>query len=71
MALKLKVAEQTYTFAELCRILHLPAKRGRELRAAGELPGPDLIVPGGGKKAERWTASRVGFVQAKWNPHAA
>lgn len=67
----MKVAEQTYTFAELCRLLHLPPKRARELRAAGELPGPDVMVPGGGHKSERWTATRVGFVQARWSPHAA
>ena len=68
---RIKVAEQTYSFAELCRILHLPRKRANELRAIGELPGPDVVIPGGGHKGERWTASRIGFVQAKWNPNAA
>jgi hypothetical protein len=63
-----KVAEQTYTFAELCRLLHIPFDRARILRATGELLGPDVIVPGGGRKAERWTATRIALIQAKWSP---
>jgi hypothetical protein len=68
---RVKVAEQTYTFAEVCRILHLPTARARVLKQTGELPGPDVVVPGGGLKAERWTASRVGSVLAKWSPSTA
>jgi hypothetical protein len=61
-----KLAEQTYTFAEVCRLLHLPAKRARELELRGELAGADVVVPGGGRKAERWTASRVGEILCNW-----
>lgn len=68
MSTRTKVAEQTYTFAELCRILHVPPDRARELQGAGELLGPDVVVPGGGKKAERWTATRIALIQANWSP---
>lgn len=62
-----RVAEQTYSLADVCRLLGLPAKRARELMATGEMLGPDVVVPGAGHKAERWTASRVGCIQAKWS----
>lgn len=71
MATAIKVAEQTYTFTDVCRLMHLPAPRARELQAKGELLGPDVIVPGGGRKGERWTASRVSMIQTNWSPHAA
>ena len=66
-----KCAEQTYTFAEVCRLLHLPGPRARELQARGELLSADIIVPGGGHKAERWSASRVMMIQTKWSVIAA
>lgn len=62
-----KVAQQTYTFSELCRLLHVPPTRARELQATGELLGPDIIVPGGGRKGERWSATRIALIQAKWS----
>jgi hypothetical protein len=68
MALHTKVAEQTYTFAEVCRLLHLPPARARALQAIGELLGPDMIVPGGGRKNQRWTASQIALIQARWSP---
>ena len=67
MTTRTKFAEQTYTFAEVCRLLHLPGSRARELQAQGELLSADIIVPGGGRKAERWSASRVMLIQAKWS----
>ena len=33
---RVHVAEQTYTFSELCRLLHLPPYRVRALQATGE-----------------------------------
>ena len=62
-----RLAEQTYTFAEVCRLLHLPPKRARELQQRGELVGADVVIPGGGRKAERWTASRVGEILGNWS----
>jgi len=62
-----KVAEQTYTFTEVCKLLHVPPTRARELQATGELLGPDIVVPGGGRKGERWTATRVAMIQHKWS----
>lgn len=70
MTTRTKIAEQTYTFAEVCRILHVPTDRARQLQAVGELLGPDIIVPGGGHKAERWTATRIALIQARWSPTA-
>lgn len=66
-----KLAEQTYTFAEVCRLLHIPPARARALQASGELLGADLVIPGGGRKGERWTASRIAVIQAKWSTVAA
>jgi len=63
-----KLAEQTYTLSELCRLMHLPIERARELQQSGELLGPDIVVPGGGRKGERWTASRIAMIQARWSP---
>jgi hypothetical protein len=62
-----KLAEQTYTFTEVCRLLHVPPARARALQTAGELLGADVMVPGGGRKGERWTASRIAVIQAKWS----
>jgi len=67
MSPRIRVAEQTYTFSEVCRLLHLPRSRARELQAAGELAGADVVIPGGGRKAERWTASRVGEILRGWS----
>lgn len=66
-----KLAEETYTQADLERILKVPAKRLRALMDAGELLGPDMLVPGGGHKAARWTASRIAEIQKAWRHPAA
>lgn len=59
-------AEQLYTFADLVRLLKVGEDRLRAMRDAHELLPPDIIVPGGGHKAARWSASRVAEIQAGW-----
>lgn len=66
-----KQAEQLYTLADLSRILKVPADRLRAMQAAGHLLGPDTLVPGGGHKAARWSASRVAMIQRSWAIAAA
>ena len=59
-------AEQLYTFADLARLLKVQEDRLRAMRERGEILGPDVIIPGGGHKAARWTASRVAEIQRAW-----
>lgn len=60
-------AEQTYTLAEVSRLLHVPTKRINELVAANEMPPPALQIPGGGHKGRRWLASQLQEVFARWD----
>lgn len=69
--MKDRLPVEMYTQAELQRILKLPRRRLRSLIAGGELLGPDVLVPGGGHKAARWTASRVAEIQRAWRHPAA
>ena len=62
----MREAEQLYTFADLVRLLKVGETRLRAMREAGELLGPDVLIPGGGHKAARWSASRVAQIQAGW-----
>lgn len=59
-------AEQLYTFADLVRLLKVEETRLRRMREQGEILGPDHLVPGGGHKAARWSASRVAAIQRGW-----
>lgn len=59
-------ADQLYTFADLARLLKVQEDRLRAMRDRGEILGPDVIVPGGGHKAARWSASRVTQIQRAW-----
>jgi hypothetical protein len=63
---KAKIADQLYTLADLSRLLKVPPKRLRALMAAKEMPTADVIIPGGGHKGLRWSATRVRLIQAKW-----
>ena len=66
-----KQAEQLYTLADLSRLLKVPTDRLRELQTRQELLGPDVLIPGGGHKAARWSASRVALIQRAWSTLAA
>lgn len=65
-----KVADQTYRVSDVARLLQIPLARLRQLQAAGEFPGPDLVLPGGGRMAERWTASRIAEGYRRFDPTA-
>jgi hypothetical protein len=62
-----KTAQQLYTFADLVRLLKVGENRLRAMRDTGQLLGPDYIVPGGGHKGARWSASRVEEIQRSWS----
>lgn len=66
MSGRVTTAEQLYTFADLARLLKVGEDRLRAMRDAGQILGPDHIVPGGGHKAARWSASRVTQIQRAW-----
>lgn len=70
MSHKVHLAEQLYTFADLVRLLKVEESRLRRMRDRGEILGPDHIVPGGGHKAARWSASRVAAIQRGWRVSA-
>lgn len=58
---------QLYTWADLVRLLKVGEKRLRQMRNSGELVGPDVIIPGGGHKAQRWSAARVKEIHRRWS----
>lgn len=64
---RFKTADETYTLADLVRMLKVPAKRLKKLQESGDLLGPDVIIPGGGHKGQRWTASRLNVIMARWS----
>ena len=62
-----RLAEQTYTAADLARLLHVPARRVAQLVAAREIPAPALQIPGGGHKGRRWLARQIEEIYARWD----
>ena len=66
-----RLAEQTYTAADLARLLHLPARRVSALVESREIPAPALQVPGGGHKGRRWLARQVEEIYARWDVGSA
>lgn len=67
---KLKTADQLYTLADLARILKVPPKRLKLLQESGDLLGPDVIIPGGGHKGQRWSATQVNLIKLRWSTDA-
>jgi hypothetical protein len=61
-----RTADQLYTFADLVRLLKVGEDRLRRMRDTGALLGPDHMIPGGGHKGARWSASRVEEIQRRW-----
>ena len=55
--MRAELAEQLYTFADLVRLLKVGKGRLRAMRESGELLPPDHLIPGGGHKGARWSAS--------------
>lgn len=62
-----RIAEQTYTAADLGRLLHLPPRRLRALLDAREIPAPALQIPGGGHKGRRWLSRQIEEIYARWD----
>lgn len=62
-----RTAEQTYTAADVARLLKLPPRRVAALIDAREIPPAALQVPGGGHKGRRWLASQIAEVFARWD----
>jgi hypothetical protein len=67
---KLKTTDQLYTLADLARILQVPPKRLNQLRESGDLLGPDVSIPGGGHKGQRWSATQVNLIKLRWSTAA-
>jgi len=61
-----RTAEQLYTFTDLVRLFKVGEDRLRRMKEEGALLPPDHLVPGGGHKGQRWSASRVEEIQRSW-----
>ena len=64
-------AEQLYSFTEVSRLVGVPGYRLSALAMVGKFPAAAVIVPGGGHKGRRWTASQLNELLRTWaNPLA-
>ena len=61
-----KCAPQLYTLADLARIFKLPPRRLRDLERMGEFPRANVIIPGAGHKAQRWSATLINKTLERW-----
>lgn len=69
--MKAREAEQLYNLAEVSRLVGVPRPRLSALAMEGKFPPAAVVVPGGGHKGRRWTASQLAaLVQAWANPLA-
>lgn len=64
------VAEELYTFADLCRLLKIGRTAASERLADGVLLSHDHVIPGAGAKGRRWSATRVREIQERWRSAA-
>lgn len=63
---KTRCVDELYTFTDLVRLFKVRDARLREMRQTGDMLGPDIIIPGGGHKALRWSATRVQEIYRQW-----
>ncbi len=64
-------AEQLYSLAEVARLLGVQPERLAALAMVGQFPAAAVIVPGGGHKGRRWSASQLHDLLRAWaNPLA-
>ena len=69
---KVREAEQFYSLAQVSRVVGVQPERLSALAMEGKFPAAAVVVPGGGHKGRRWTASQLAaLVQAWANPLAA
>lgn len=59
-------AEQLYSLAEVARLLGVPSVRLSALAMVGKFPAAAVIVPGGGHKGRRWSASQLHELLRAW-----
>jgi pimeloyl-ACP methyl ester carboxylesterase len=72
LAERIECAPQLYSLADLARLLKLQPRRLREMERTGDFPAACIIIPGAGHKAQRWSATTINEVLARWgNPSAA
>jgi hypothetical protein len=68
---KVREAEQFYSLAQVSRIVGVQPERLSSLAMEGKFPAAAVIVPGGGHKGRRWTASQLAALVQLWaNPLA-
>ena len=69
---KIREAEQFYSLAQVSRLVGVQPERLSALAMEGKFPPAAVIVPGGGHKGRRWTASQLAALVSAWaNPLAA
>ncbi len=69
---KVREAEQFYSLAQVSRVVGVQPERLSALAIEGKFPPAAVIVPGGGHKGRRWTASQLAALVSEWaNPLAA
>lgn len=69
---KIREAEQFYSLAQVSRIVGVQPERLSALAMEGKFPAAAVVVPGGGHKGRRWTASQLAALVQSWaNPLAA
>jgi len=69
---KVREAEQFYSLAQVSRVVGVQPERLSALAMEGKFPAAAVIVPGGGHKGRRWTASQLAALVSEWaNPLAA
>ena len=71
LAERIECAPQLYSLADLARLFKLQPRRLREMERTGEFPPAGIIIPGAGHKAQRWTATTINEVLARWGNPAA
>lgn len=62
-----KVAEQTYTLADVARLLRIQPERVSALVEERQFPPAQIYIPGGGQKGRRWLASQLDEALARWD----
>lgn len=67
MKAAVQVAPQTYTLADVARLLRIQPERVSRLVEDGLFPAPSIYIPGGGLKGRRWTAPMIEQGLAKWD----
>ena len=68
---RIECAQQLYSLADIARLFKLQPRRLRDLERMGEFPPANVIIPGAGHKAQRWTATLLNETVERWAPPLA